>query len=64
MKKYITNLLILFGIMVCMLLVWRGLELWIDGVITSRKVDNIIGTTLTLSLYRNFKNWVEKQTNK
>lgn len=60
MKKYITDLLILFGIMACVSLMWQGLELWIDGVITLRKVDNIIRNILILSLYYNFKHWIKK----
>ncbi|WP_163249877.1 hypothetical protein [Clostridium niameyense] len=56
MKKYITNLIILIGINALVMLVWQGLEICIDGVIISRKVDNIIGAILALSLYKNFKN--------
>lgn len=60
MKKYITNLLILIGINALVVLAWQGLEICIDGVIISRKVDNIIGSILALSLYNNFKNWINK----
>ncbi|EKO1912193.1 hypothetical protein PZQ55_001231 [Clostridium botulinum] len=60
MKKYITKLLILIGINTCVVLVWQGLELCIDGLIIARKVDSVIGAILVLSLYKNFKNWIEK----
>ncbi|MCJ8173212.1 hypothetical protein [Clostridium botulinum] len=59
MKKYITNLIILIGISTCIVSVWQGLELCIDGLIIVRRVDNIIGAILTLSLYKDFKNWIE-----
>lgn len=60
MKKYITKLLILIGINTCVVLVWQSLELCIDGLIIARKVDNIIGAILALSLYDNLKNWIER----
>ena len=41
-------------------LVWQSLELCIDGLIIARKVDNIIGAILALSLYDNLKNWIER----
>ncbi|KEI90727.1 hypothetical protein N493_15065 [Clostridium botulinum B2 433] len=59
MKKYITELLILICISACVVALWQGLELYIDGLIITRRVDNIIGTILTFSLYKNFKNWIE-----
>lgn len=60
MKKYISNLLILIGVSVLVTMVWQGLEICIDGVIIARKVDNVIEATLALSLYYNFKHWIEK----
>ncbi|MHB9937924.1 hypothetical protein CF098_07830 [Clostridium sporogenes] len=60
MKKYITELLILIGISACIVALWQGLELYIDGLIITRRVDNIIGTILALSLYDNLKNWIER----
>lgn len=60
MKKYISNLLILIGISVLVVTVWQGLELCIYGAIIAGKVDNIVGATLALSLYYNFKHWIEK----
>jgi hypothetical protein len=60
MKKFITNLLILIGINTLVILAWQGLEMCIDGVIIATKVDNIIGTILVLSLYYNFRHWIEK----
>ncbi|KEI87560.1 hypothetical protein FDB81_13465 [Clostridium sporogenes] len=59
MKKYITELLILIGISACVVGLWQGLELYIDGLIIVRRVDNIMGIILTLSLYKHFKNWIE-----
>lgn len=59
-KKYITELLILIGISACVVALWQCLEICIDGLIITRKVDNIMGTILTLSLYKNFKNRIEK----
>ncbi|MGO5074343.1 hypothetical protein ACTQ4K_10425 [Clostridium sporogenes] len=59
MKKYITNLIILIGISTCVVAAWQGVEFCIDGLIIVRRVDNIMGIILTLSLYKHFKNWIE-----
>lgn len=60
MKKNLTELLIFIGISACVVVLWEGLELCIDGLIITIRVDNIIGTILAFSLYKNFKNWIEK----
>lgn len=60
MKRVIERYLIITGIAYVVLLLWQALELNIDGVITPRKVDNIIGFILVFSLYGNFKKWLEK----
>lgn len=60
MKKYISNLLILIGISALVIGVWQGLEMYIEETIIVRRVDNIVGTILTLSLYYNFKHWIDK----
>lgn len=60
MKRAIEKYLIIAGIACVVLLLWQALELYIDGVITPRKVDDIIGFILVFSLYKNFKNWLEK----
>ncbi|AKC63181.1 hypothetical protein ACQX0N_09720 [Clostridium tepidum] len=60
MKKFTTDLLIVFGICSLVILFWQGIEIRIDGVIVQRKVDNIMATILVFSLYKNFKNWIEK----
>jgi hypothetical protein len=56
MKKFTTDLLIVFGICSLVILFWQGIEIRIDGVIVQRKVDNIMATILVFSLYKNFKN--------
>lgn len=56
MKRAIEKYLIITGIACVVLLLWQALELYIDGVITPRKVDDIIGVILVFSLYKNFKN--------
>ncbi|EPY2281792.1 hypothetical protein [Clostridium sporogenes] len=59
-KKFITDLLIVLGICSLVILFWQGIEMRINGVIVQRKVDNIMATILVFSLYKNFKNWIEK----
>lgn len=60
MKRTIEKYLIITGIACVVLLLWQALELHIDGVITPRKVDDAIGFILVFSLYKNFKNWLER----
>ena len=59
MKRAIEKYLIITGIACVVLLLWQDLELYIDGVITPRKVDDIIGFILVLSLYGNFQGWIK-----
>ncbi|BDR81036.1 hypothetical protein [Clostridium tetani] len=59
-KRAIEKYLIITVIACVVLLLWQALELYIDGVIIPRKVDNAIGFILVFSLYKNFKNWLEK----
>ncbi|MHB8036065.1 hypothetical protein CF069_19540 [Clostridium botulinum] len=60
MKKFTTDLLIVFGICSLFILFCQGIETRIDGVIVQRKVNNIMTIILVISLYKNFKNWIEK----
>lgn len=60
MKESVKRYLIILGIICSVLLLWQTLELIIYGVVTPRRVDNIIGIILAISLYNNFKNWMEK----
>lgn len=60
MKESIKRYLIILGIIYAVSLLWQTLELIIYGVVIPRRVDNIIGIILVISLYNNFKNWVEK----
>nr|KEI14085.1 hypothetical protein Z960_p0089 [Clostridium haemolyticum NCTC 9693] len=59
-KKEIQQCFIVLGIGVLVCGIWQGLELAIEGQITHRSVDDIIGLTLVASLYFNFKNWINK----
>ncbi|MEL5897980.1 hypothetical protein AAGC94_07865 [Clostridium sporogenes] len=59
-KKFTTDLLIVFGICSLVILFCQGIETRIDGVIVQRKVNNIMTIILVISLYKNFKNWIEK----
>jgi hypothetical protein len=57
MKKLIEEFLIICGLCVVVLIFWQRLELSTMGEITYRKVDDIIASILTFSLYINLKNW-------
>lgn len=60
MRESIKRYLIMLGIIYLVSLLWQTLELVIYGEVTPRRVDNIIGIILAISLYNNFKNWMEK----
>lgn len=60
LKKNINNWLKLFGIASVVTLVWQVLEITILGEIKANRIDAIIGTVLTFSLYFNLKTWNKK----
>ncbi|BAE47762.1 hypothetical protein G8S49_05610 [Clostridium botulinum C] len=59
-KKAIQQYFIALGIGMLVCGIWQGLELAIEGEITHRSVDDIIGLILVASLYFNFKSWANK----
>lgn len=59
MKEYLRSMLELIGIMTLVILIWQLLEKILFGEITPNLVDSIIGTVLSYSIYKNYKNWVK-----
>lgn len=59
MKEYLRSMLELIGIMTLVILIWQLLEKILFGEITPNLVDSIIGTVLSYSIYKNYKNGVK-----
>jgi hypothetical protein len=54
-KVYYKNLLVFMLVIVMVLLTWQGLELIIYGEVQPRKVDTIMGSVLSISIFMNIK---------
>jgi hypothetical protein len=58
-KLYAVRYLITIGLWSMVCLLWQGLEITLYGEIQPRKVDNIIGTIIAISIYLNVKQWIK-----
>lgn len=58
-KLYAVRYLITFGLWSIVCLLWQCLEIALYGEIQPRKVDNIIGTIIAISIYLNVKQWIK-----
>lgn len=62
-RNIISSILIYVGIMTLVVLFWQLLELAMIGKVNPNRVDSIIGTILTISLYENFQAWAKRKVN-
>lgn len=58
MRSYVRMTLEYLGIIALVILIWQLLEKILFGEITPNLVDSIIGTILSYSIYKNYKNWI------
>lgn len=61
MNNKITNMLVFIGIFFIVTFFWFCLQMIINGEIISTKIDSIIESILTISLYYNYKNFINKE---